>query len=129
MKLMIQIGLVFGICLVGEGVSAALPFPFPASVISMLMLLLLLLSVLKVEHIREKTDFLLKNMSFFFIPAGVGIMGQFDVLRQNLFPLLVILVVSTLLTFAVTAYTVRAAISLQEHFRKKKSEKREGAKP
>ncbi len=129
MKLMIQIGLVFAVCLVGEGASAALPFPFPASVISMLILLLLLLTVLKVEHIREKTDFLLKNMSFFFIPAGVGIMGQFDVLRQNLFPLLVILVVSTLLTFAVTAYTVRAVICLQERFRSKRIEKRDGAAP
>lgn len=125
MKLMIQIGVVFGICLVGEGVAAVLPFPFPASVISMVLLFLLLTTVLQVEHIREKTDFLLKNMSFFFIPAGVGILGQLDVLRTNLLPLLVILVVSTLLTFAVTAYTVRAVMAVQERLRRKKAEKKE----
>ncbi len=128
MKLMIQIGIVFGICLVGEGISAVLPFPFTSSVISMLLLFLLLLSVLKVEHIRQKAEFLLKNMSFFFVPAGVGIMGQFDVLRENLIPLLVILVVSTLLTFAATVYTVRAVIALQGRFRRR-LQKREGIEP
>lgn len=124
MKLMIQIGVVFGVCLVGEGIAAVLPFPFPASVISMVLLFLLLTTVLKVEHIRQKTDFLLKNMSFFFIPAGVGILGQFDVLRENLFPLLVILVVSTLLTFAVTAYAVRAVMAAQERFRRRRAERK-----
>ena len=70
-KLLVQIGIVFGICLVGEGIAAVLPFAFPASVLSMLLLFVLLLcGVLKVEHIREKGDFLLKNMAFFFIPVS-----------------------------------------------------------
>ena len=37
-KLLVQIGIVFGICLVGEGIAAVLPFAFPASVLSMLLL-------------------------------------------------------------------------------------------
>ena len=75
-KLLVQIGIVFGICLVGEGIAAVLPFAFPASVLSMLLLFVLLLcGVLKVEHIREKGDFLLKNMAFFFIPSGVALLG------------------------------------------------------
>ena len=36
-KLLVQIGIVFGICLVGEGIAAILPFAFPASVLSMLL--------------------------------------------------------------------------------------------
>lgn len=78
-KLLVQIGIVFGICLVGEGIAAVLPFAFPASVLSMLLLFVLLLcGVLKVEHIREKGDFLLKNMAFFFIPSGVALLEQVD---------------------------------------------------
>ena len=89
-------------------IEALLPIAFPASVIAMVLLLLLLLSgVLRVDHIREKSDFLLSNMAFFFIPAGVSVINYFDVLASALLPLLVICVVSTVLTFAVTAYAVR----------------------
>ena len=44
MKLLIQIGIVFGVCWVGEIIASMLPFTFPSSVISMILLLLLLLS-------------------------------------------------------------------------------------
>ena len=59
MKIILQIGIIFLICLVGEGIASILPFSFPSSVISMLLLfLLLLLRILRPEHIRQKTDFL-----------------------------------------------------------------------
>ena len=107
-KIICQIAIVFTICWISQIVEAILPFPFPASVIGMVLLLLLLLvRVLKVDHIREKSDFLLSNMAFFFIPAGVSIINYFDILASNLLPLLVICLVSTVLTFAVTAWSVR----------------------
>ena len=108
MKIICQIAIIFTICWISQIVEAVLPFPFPASVIGMVLLLILLLvRALKVDHIREKSDFLLSNMAFFFIPAGVSIINYFDILASNLIPLLVICLVSTLLTFAVTAWAVR----------------------
>lgn len=84
MRILTQIGIVLGVCLVGELVAQVLPFPFPSSVIAMVLLFLLLCSkVIKPYHIQGKTDFLLKNMAFFFIPAGVGILENFDALRQR----------------------------------------------
>ena len=60
MKILLQIGVVFGVYWGSQCIEAVLPFPFPASVISLLVLLgLLLLGVVKVDHIREKSDFLL----------------------------------------------------------------------
>ena len=44
MKIITQIGVLFGVCLGGVGISAILPFPFPASVSAMLLLFALLLS-------------------------------------------------------------------------------------
>ena len=41
MDIILQIGVVFAVCLAGELVSALLPFTFPASVIAMLPTLLL----------------------------------------------------------------------------------------
>ena len=122
MKLILQIGVVFLICLLGEGIAGVLPIPFPSSVISMLLLfLLLLLRILRPEHIRQKTDFLLKNMAFFFIPAGVGILKQFSYIQGSLLPLLVICAASTILTFAATAFTVKGVSALQRRLRKRGS--------
>lgn len=118
-KLLVQIGIVFGICLVGEGISRILPFAFPASVISMILLFLLLLSgALKVEHIREKGDFLLRNMAFFFIPSGVGLIEQADAVRGKVLPLLAVCLITTVLTFAVSAATIRLVSSWQNRLKK-----------
>ena len=117
-KLLVQIGIVFGICLVGEGIAAVLPFTFPASVLSMLLLFVLLCGVRKVEHIREKGDFLLKNMAFFFIPSGVALLEQVDFLKGKIMILLLICLITMVLTFAATAFTVRLVSRWQKHLKK-----------
>ena len=113
MKIIKQTGIIFFICCISVILEALLPFAFPASVIGMVLLLLFLLSgLLKVEHIREKSDFLLANMAFFFIPAGVNVMNYLDILRQNWLPLLAVCLLTTVITFAATAYSVRFTMSL-----------------
>lgn len=113
MKIFKQIGIIFSVCWIAQIIESALPFAFPASVIGMILLFILLLSgVLRVDHIREKSDFLLSNMAFFFIPAGVSIINYFDVLKSCVLQLLVICVVSTVITFAVTAYSMKFVLKL-----------------
>ncbi|NCC07868.1 MAG: CidA/LrgA family protein [Clostridia bacterium] len=120
MKILVQFGIIFGVCWVGYAISAALPFSFPSSVISMLLLLLLLLfGVLKVDHIRAKSNFLLSNMAFFFIPAGVNIINYFDILKSSFVQIFIICVISTLLTFAATAYSIRFTLYLMNRRRAK----------
>lgn len=115
MKMILQIGVVLGICLLGEGISLLLPIPFPGSVIAMVLLFLLLLSrVLRPDHIRQKSDFLLQNMAFFFIPAGVGIMEYAEELLPFLLPLLLICLITTILTFAASALTATLVIHIQQ---------------
>ena len=115
MKILLQIGVVFGLYWVSQCIEAVLPFPFPASVISLLLLLLLLfLRVIKVEHIREKADFLLNNLGFFFVPVSVSFMNYVDVVSQNAAAFFSICVVSTILTFAATAGAVRLTCRLME---------------
>ena len=121
MAILLQIGVVLLICLLSEIVSLLLPFPFPGSVIAMIILFILLeAGVIKVGHIRQKAEFMLKNMAFFFIPAGVGIMEYFDVLKSCIVPFIVICVVSTILTFAATAGTVALIMRLQHRYRGRK---------
>ena len=121
MKLLIQIGIIFGVYWVSQCIESILPFPFPASVISLLLLLVLLIvRAVKVEQIREKSDFLLGNLAFFFVPAVSGLIEYVDVLKESLVAFLVICVVSTVLTFAATAKAVQLTVRLME--------KRKGAK-
>lgn len=121
MKILVQIGIIFGLYWISQCVEYFLPFPFPASVISLLLLLILLiLRVIKVEWIREKSDFLLGNLAFFFVPAVAGLMNYVDVLKENLVAFLVICVVSTVLTFAATAAAVGLTVRLMN---KRKGEK------
>lgn len=113
-----QFGILLLLCLVGEGVSLLLPVPFPGSVIAMLLLFLLLaLRWLKEERIDGVGDFLLRNMAFFFLPAGVNILGQIAAVRGVVWQLLAIIVLSLVLTFAATAFTVRGVMALQRKLR------------
>ena len=129
MKIIYQIGIIFTLCWASEIIEGLLPFFFPASVIGMILLFILLaFRVLKVEHIREKSDFLLSNMAFFFIPAGVSIINYFDVLKGNVGKLLLICFLTTILTFATTAWTIRGVLRLQNRGKKKPEKGTEGRK-
>lgn len=107
MKILIQISVIFTICLIGEALSAIIPFPVPASIIALLLLLVLLLTgLIKVDHIKEKSDFLLTNMAFFFVPAGVKIIKHFETIKSIWLPIFIIVIVSTVLVFCTTTLTV-----------------------
>ena len=113
MKIIKQFGIIFSLCWLATVIEGLLPIAFPASVIAMLLLLVCLLAgVLKIDHIREKSDFLLANMAFFFIPAGVNVINYLDILKENWLPLLLICVITTVVTFAATAYSVRLVMRL-----------------
>lgn len=119
MKIIKQIGIIFTVCWLSQVIADFLPFDFPASVIGMIFLFLCLLTgILKIEHIQEKSDFLLGNMAFFFVPAGVSIMNYFDLLKSSAVRLLIICVVSTVITFAVTAFSVTFTIKLMNRGKK-----------
>lgn len=125
MSILLELSMVFAICLIGEWLTIVLPIPMPASILSMgILFIAFLLRWLKMQQIENVSDFLLKNMAFFFIPAGVGILEYYEVLKANLMPFILICVVSTFLTFAATAYTVQGIIKLQ-----KRKEQENGANP
>lgn len=111
MKIIRQIGIIFTVCWLSLLVEKIVPFVFPSSVIGMILLFFCLLAgILKIEHIQEKADFLLENMAFFFVPAGVSIINYFDVLKSKWIQLVIICVISTVVTFAATAWSVRLTI-------------------
>ena len=119
MSVIAELALIFGICLVGEGIAALLPFEFPASVIGLILLLVLLFTgILKTRHIQRVTEFFMANMAFVFVPACVSMMEQFDLIRPQLFAFLGICLLTTPLVYCTTAWTVQAIMALRARKRK-----------
>lgn len=113
MNLIFELGILFLICMAGEGIAVLLPITIPASVISLILLLILLLSgVLKERQIRQSSAFLTENMGILFIPAAVGTLEYLDVLKAQAIPFLLITVVSTPFVYFITAWSVQLLMKL-----------------
>ena len=86
---------------IGEILSLVIsPFvAIPGSVIGMVVLFLALhFNILPIEKVDDVGTWLTDNMAFLFVPAGVGLMTQFEVLGGNVWwQLLIILFVTTAL--------------------------------
>lgn len=119
MKYLKQLAIVFLFCLAGEAISFFLPFTFPSTIISLLLMLVCLLcKVIKEDTIKDTSDFLLANMAFFFIPAGVEIIEHFALIRSVLIPFILIAIVSTIAVMLVSAGAVTLALKAERRFRK-----------
>ena len=111
MNIMAEIAIIFGVCLVSEGIAALLPVAFPASVIALLLLgLLLFTRIIKPEHIQRVSGFLVANMAFFFLPSCVGVMEHAPAILRQLLPFLLISFLTTPLVYFVTAWVVQLLI-------------------
>lgn len=91
----------------GELVARGLTLPIPGPVIGMVILLIGLMIRGKVPgSLRLSGEGLLRYLTLLFVPAGVGLMVHFRLIGQDLWPILITLVVSTALTLAATAWTL-----------------------
>lgn len=97
----------------GELAAHAAGIPIPGPVLGML---LLLVGLIWREHtVRKGPDpelkavasGLLGNLSLLFVPAGVGVTTQLDVLAKSWLPLTVAIVVSTFLGLVVTGWVMQ----------------------
>lgn len=113
MNLLMEIGIIFAVCLLGEAVAALLPVAFPSSVISMMLLLAFLLcGVIKEKWIGNVSRFFVANMGIFFVPALVRTMEHAQMLKSVLIPFAVVTLVTTPVVYFVTAWTVQLMIRM-----------------
>ena len=103
MKHLSQLTVILAISFFAELIHAVVPLPIPASIYGMvLMFLALSTGLLKLNQVKETGHFLVGIMAVMFIVPAVGLMDYWEVLRQNLFSICLIIVVSLVLSFAVT---------------------------
>ena len=103
MKYLGQLVIILGISFLGELLNYIIPLPIPASIYGLvIMLVLLCTGILKVSFIKETAAFLLETMPVMFIPAAVGIIKYWQVIKPILIPFIIILLIVTVIVMAVT---------------------------
>ena len=109
MKLFRESLIILGIYLLGELLSKSLNLPIPGNILGMVILFILLCTkVVKVDNISTVTNFLLDHLSFFFIPAGVGLMASIGIIKSTWWQLLVVCMSTTVIIIGVTGMIVQA---------------------
>lgn len=98
----------------GEGLTFALGLPIPGPVVGMLLLFVtLLISPSMLERIEATGNELLRHLSLLFVPAGVGIIVFAATVRGHWLAVIVSVVVSTVLSLAITAIAMQLLMSRQ----------------
>lgn len=89
--------------LLGELCHLNIPLPIPASIYGMVLLFLCLaLKLLKVESVKETGAFLVGLLPLLFVVPTVGLMGCWDLIREDLLQIAIVIVVTTVLTFGLS---------------------------
>lgn len=70
----------------------------------LLLTLALQLKVVKLRHVEKTADFLVHNLGFFFVPAGVGLMSCLGLIAREWMPIAGATVVSTTVILVVTGH-------------------------
>ena len=105
--LLAQLCLIMGVYAAGCALASVLPITLPGNILGMVLLLVLLgTHILKTTYISEACDYLIDNMSVFFIPAGVAIMGCFSILEAAAAKFAFVCIATTVIVFLATSYTV-----------------------
>ena len=103
--------LILAISFAGEILHMVLPLPVPASIYGLvLMLLALVTGIVKIEQVKDTAVFLIEIMPVMFIPAAVGLLDSWSVLRPTIVPVIVITVLTTIIVMVVTGRVTQNVI-------------------
>ena len=106
---------------IGEFFRMVIPLPVPASVYGLVLLLAALLTgVIKLDQVEGAADFLIEIMPVMFIPAGVGLLTAWGILKPVCVPIILITVITTVVVMVVTGRVTQAVIRMD----RKKGQKR-----
>lgn len=103
--MILQFGILFAFLVAGELMVRFTGIPIPSSIIGMVLLCASLkLGVVKLEWVEKLSSFLVHNLGFFFVPAGIGLMNCLGLIADQWVPIVCATVVSTIIIIAVTGW-------------------------
>ena len=119
MKFLKQFGIILFFTFLGEVCKYFIPLPIPASIYGLVLLLAALITgLVKLEQVKDASTFLIEIMPLMFIPACVGILDSWGILKDIFIPVTIITVVTTVFVMVVTGRATQFVIRRNQ--RKKK---------
>ena len=101
MNFLEQFAILIATLFAGSVLKAILPLPIPETIYGMVILFILFLTkALKTSDVKRASETILENM--IFVPAGVGIIENFDLFRQNFFAMFVITLITASIAMIVS---------------------------
>lgn len=115
MKYLKQIGIILFISFLGEVLNRIIPLPVAASVYGIVILFLCLnFKIVKISDIKETCKFLIDIMPLMFVPAAVGLIALWDVLKTSWLVYLVITLLSTFIVMIVSGHVTQFIVKRKE---------------
>jgi holin-like protein len=92
-----------GFTFVGEAIQRLLPLPIPGSVYSLVLLFLALcIGLVKLEQVKDAAHFLTSILPILFVAPAVGIVEYWELVSDNLIPIILLILATTVLTFGIS---------------------------
>lgn len=105
--------IIFFFQLLGEAIKKFFEMRIPGPVLGLILLLIVLIFLKRFktvaitnlkEDVINTSNYILNYLSLLFVPIGVGVVMHLSYLENNLFKVLIIVFISTILTIGLTAF-------------------------
>lgn len=115
MKYLKQFGIIMCISFIGELLNEVISLPIPASIYGIVILFVCLeLKIIKPESVKETSKFLVDIMPIMFVPAAVGLLETWGLLKSSLVPYVVITFMGTFVVMIISGWVTQIFIHLQK---------------
>ena len=111
MKYLKQFLIILFVSFLGEILNYLIPLPIPASIYGILLMFLALeLHIIPLSAVRETGRFLIEIMPVMFIPAAVGLLRAWGILKPNWLIYTVIMFATTFIVMIISGRITQAVI-------------------
>ena len=115
MKYLSQFLRITAFTLVGELLQRLIPLPVPASVYGLLLLFAALcFGVVKLEQVKDAAGFLISILPILFVPTAVGILENWAMIQDDVIPIFLLALVSTIVTFGIAGRITQSLRNKEE---------------
>ena len=115
MKYLKQLLTILAFTGLGELLAVLIPFSIPAAIYGLVLMLIALgTGLLKPDHVKETSAFLISIMPVLFVPPAVRILEYWGIVGPDLAPILIISLSTTFLVFAASGLVTQRVIRKKE---------------
>ncbi|MEE0966767.1 MAG: CidA/LrgA family protein [Bacilli bacterium] len=116
MKYIKQFVYIITISFIGETLNDIIPLSIPASIYGIIILFLLLnFNIISLDAVEDTGKFLIEIMPIMFIPAAVGLIESWDIIKLSLIQYIILIVCTTIIVMVISGKVTEIFIKRGNH--------------